>query len=271
MGHTASKPDPNAKFRVIGAGLSRTATTSFGAALSELLGGPCHHGGTQLLCSDESVIRRWTEVFRRTPIKNESDKQFVHAEIKSLMDGFVGCTDLPGNACVEELLEIYPDAIVICTVRDSEKWWQSIRPIVENANLNMLSWILAPVPRFRWFRAYHDALDSGNFGAAHFKEGEVKMPSPETYDRHIEYLKRVVPKEKLFFFDCRDGWEPLCQMLGVPVPKDKPFPRLNDATAVEAIMKSGIKQGLATWAAGVTITAVAGMYLSLRLSNFIRA
>lgn len=267
MGHAASKPDPNAKFRVIGAGLSRTATTSFGAALSELLDGPCHHGGTQLLCSEESIIRRWTEVFKKTPIKDEADRKFVHSEIKSLMDGFVGCTDLPGNACVEELLEIYPDAIVICTVRDPEKWWQSIRPIVENANLNLLSWILAPVPRFRWFRAYHDALDEGNFGQAHFKEGEKKMPARVTYERHIEYLKKVVPKDRLFFFDVRDGWEPLCQMLNVPVPKGKPFPRLNDAAAVEGIMKAGIKQGMVTWAAGLTLTLAGGIYAGLRLAR----
>lgn len=207
-------------------------------------------------------------MFRHTPIKNEEDKKFVHSEIKSLMDGFVGCTDLPGNACVEELMEIYPDSVVICTVRDPAKWWESIRPIVENANLTVLGWILMPVPRFRWFRAYHDALDEGNFGVAHFKEGERKMPSKDTYERHIAYLKKVVPKDRLFFFDVRDGWEPLCQILGVPVPKDKPFPRLNDAVAVESIMKSGIKQGLATWA-GLGVTAVAGLYTGLRVAKIL--
>ena len=262
MGHAASKPDPNAKFRVIGAGLSRTATTSFGAALTELLNGPCHHGGTQLLCSDESVIKRWTQVFRKTPISNEEDKREVYAEIKSLMDGYVGCTDLPGNAVVEELLEIYPDSVVICTVRDAEKWWESIRPIVENANFTLLSWTLAPVPNFRWFRAYHDALDDGSFGKAHFKPGEKKMPSRATYERHIEYLKRVVPKDRLFFYDVRDGWEPLCKILNLPVPKDKPFPRLNDAKAMEQIMKAGIRQGMLSWA-GIMITVAAGIYAGL--------
>lgn len=184
------------------------------------------------------------------------------------MDGFVGCTDLPGNACVEELLEIYPDAVVICTVRDPEKWWESIRPIVENANFTILSALLWPVPRFRWFRTYHDALDDGNFGQAHFKPGEKKMPSRVTYDRHIEYLKRVVPKEKLFFYDVRDGWEPLCQILGVPIPKDKPFPRLNDAAAVEGIMKAGIRQGIMTWA-GIGVTAMAGVYTGLRVAKIL--
>jgi len=266
MGHAASKPDPNAKFRVIGAGLSRTATTSFGAALSELLGGPCYHGGTQLLCSDESVIKRWIEVFRKTPICNEQDKQFVHSEIKALMDGFVGCTDLPGNACVEELLEIHPDAIVICTVRDPEKWWDSIRPIVEKANFTLLFWILLPVPRFRWFRTYHDALDNGNFGHHHFLPSEEKKPSRKTWDRHIEYLKRVVPQDRLFFYDVRDGWEPLCNMLNVPVPKDKPFPRLNDTVAVDGIMKSGVRQGIMTWV-GIGIAMSGFLYTGLRMGS----
>lgn len=268
MGNTASQPDPNVKFRVIGAGLSRTGTTSFGAALTELLQGPCYHGGTQLLCSPESVIKRWIQVFRRTPIKNAQDKQFVHSEIKDLLSGYVGCTDLPGNACVEELLEIHPDAVVICTVRDPDKWWQSIKPIVENANFTLLSFILAPLPTLRWFRTYHDALDEGNFGVAHFQPGEPKKPSEKTWDRHIEYLKRVVPKERLFFYDVRDGWEPLCAILNVPVPKGKEFPKLNDAAAIEEFMKKSVKRGIMAWT-GIGLTAAAGIYTGLRVAKIL--
>lgn len=266
MGQSASKPDPNAKFRVIGAGLSRTGTTSFGAALSYLLDGPCYHGGTQLLCSEETVIKRWIKVFRRTPIQNEADRKYVHSEIKDLIDGFVGCTDLPGNACVEELMEIYPDAIVICTMRDPDKWWESIRPIVEKGNMTVLSWILAPLPTLRWFRTYHDALDEGNFGVAHFKPGEPKKPARVTWDRHVEYLKRVVPKEKLFFYDVRDGWEPLCAMLNVPVPKDKPFPKLNDAAAMEDLMKRSVRNGMLAWA-GIGLTTAASVYAGLKMAK----
>jgi hypothetical protein len=37
----------------------------------------------------------------------------------------------------------------------------------------------------------------------------------------------VIPAERLLVFDVRQGWEPLCNFLGVAVP-DTPFPRTND-------------------------------------------
>jgi len=48
------------------------------------------------------------------------------------------------------------------------------------------------------------------------------------YERHNEEVKRCVPAERLLVFDVKQGWEPLCQFLGVPVPEGVPFPHLND-------------------------------------------
>lgn len=256
MGQTASQPAPDKSLKVIGAGLSRTGTTSFGAACSYLLDGPCYHGGTQLLRSPESHIKRWIEIYQRTPVRNEADRDAVREGVKELLDGYVACTDLPSNSFVEELMEIYPDAKVICTVRDPDKWWNSLAPIVEKGNLTVLSWILAPLPTLRMFQAYHKAMDDGRVGELYFRPGEPKRPTRAMWDRHIEHLKQVVPKEKLFFYDVRDGWEPLCAILGVPVPKDVPFPRLNDAQAMDSFMKASARRGLMAWA-GILLTVAA--------------
>jgi hypothetical protein len=35
-----------------------------------------------------------------------------------------------------------------------------------------------------------------------------------------------VPPERLLVFEAKDGWQPLCEFLGVPVP-DVPYPRVN--------------------------------------------
>ena len=37
----------------------------------------------------------------------------------------------------------------------------------------------------------------------------------------------TVPAGKLLIFNVKEGWKPLCDFLGVPVP-DKPFPRANN-------------------------------------------
>lgn len=50
MGGAYSVPtDPSRTVQVIGAGYSRTGTSSMQIALSKLLNGPVIHGGTQLL------------------------------------------------------------------------------------------------------------------------------------------------------------------------------------------------------------------------------
>ena len=41
-----------------------------------------------------------------------------------------------------------------------------------------------------------------------------------------EQVRREAPAGRLLDWQARDGWEPLCDALGVPVP-DEPFPRVN--------------------------------------------
>ena len=42
----------------------------------------------------------------------------------------------------------------------------------------------------------------------------------------IVFLFQAAPKDKLLVFKCSEGWKPLCEFLGVPVP-DAPFPHKN--------------------------------------------
>ncbi len=39
-----------------------------------------------------------------------------------------------------------------------------------------------------------------------------------------------MPADRLLEFEVSQGWKPLCDFLGRPVP-DEPFPRLNEAQA----------------------------------------
>ncbi len=48
------------------------------------------------------------------------------------------------------------------------------------------------------------------------------------YTQRIETIKARVPSDRLIVWELGvDGWEPLADALGVPVP-DEPFPRLHD-------------------------------------------
>jgi hypothetical protein len=48
-------------------------------------------------------------------------------------------------------------------------------------------------------------------------------------------VRQTIAPDRLLVFDVREGWEPLCTFLDVPVP-DTPFPRLNDAEQFRALV-----------------------------------
>jgi hypothetical protein len=72
---------------------------------------------------------------------------------------------------------------------------------------------------------------------------------------HEDYVKRVIPKERLFFFDVNDRWEPLCKILNCPVP-DESFPRANDANSMQEFFENIFKAAVVRW---LQIFAVSGV------------
>ncbi|KAM0278249.1 hypothetical protein ACHAQH_005262 [Verticillium albo-atrum] len=57
------------------------------------------------------------------------------------------------------------------------------------------------------------------------KDAEAKIR--DKYREYYELVRRVTLKDRLLEFKLSDGWGPLCQFLGKPVP-DVPFPHLNE-------------------------------------------
>ena len=47
-----------------------------------------------------------------------------------------------------------------------------------------------------------------------------------SYEEHNELVEKTIPKENLLIWNLKDGWEPLCTFLDVPMP-DVPIPREN--------------------------------------------
>ncbi len=77
----------------------------------------------------------------------------------------------------------------------------------------------------------------------------------DIYQRHNAEVMQTIPAERLLVYNVRDGWEPLCRFLGVPVPAGKPFPHLNSHTDYwrmvrllhGAMLGGTILAGLAAW------------------------
>jgi hypothetical protein len=70
-----------------------------------------------------------------------------------------------------------------------------------------------------------------------FSEPNLTNSHPELQSIHNDYVKRVVPPERLLIFDVKQGWEPVCKFLDLPVPEE-PFPHENDHNSLHAQINS---------------------------------
>ncbi|OQE25116.1 hypothetical protein PENSTE_c006G01161 [Penicillium steckii] len=264
MGQKVSSPQPGAGIQVIGAGLPRTGTSSFNAALEVLLEGPSYHGGSQISKGRPEDIRSWIKILQYWNKGDPKDQETMKQLIRERLDGYIGVTDAPCAELVPELLEIYPNAKVICTIRDPEAWAKSLAQIRSLALMWFLRAVLLPLPGMRHFPAYVDQL------SIQWKKLYNDGPQDHgvaTYNRHIAWLKKNVPEDRLFFVDVKDGWGPVCKALGKEPPKDVPFPRFNDSEAIQETSKYHIQRGLIRWAAIIVTISVPGLayYLKNRL------
>ena len=100
--------------KVIGAGFGRTGTSSLKRALEDLGFGPCHHM-TELLAHPEQL-----PVWEAAIAGHAVDWDALFREYQAAVDW-------PAAAFYAPLLERYPDARVILTVRDAERWYDSAR------------------------------------------------------------------------------------------------------------------------------------------------
>ncbi|CAG5102621.1 Oidioi.mRNA.OKI2018_I69.chr1.g387.t1.cds [Oikopleura dioica] len=101
---------------VIGCGFGRTGTLSLKTALDDLGFGPTYHMFENIKNNDNEF---WTK------IGLEKDPKIRHKLLKEFFDGSIynSTVDFPGNVFFQDLMEIYPDAKVILTVRDSPDIW----------------------------------------------------------------------------------------------------------------------------------------------------
>ena len=75
------------------------------------------------------------------------------------------------------------------------------------------------------FRTVQETVWNGTFGGRFADRQEAIR----LFTQHTRDVEASVPAERLLIFDVKQGWEPLCDFLGVPVPTGEPFPHVNDA------------------------------------------
>lgn len=81
---------------------------------------------------------------------------------------------------------------------------------------------------------------------------------------HSQHNARVISENKqhdLLVFNVKEGWDPLCKFLGVDVPRDVPFPNVNDTNQIKHFLMAAKIMGGCIWAFISVLVAVAIYFL----------
>jgi hypothetical protein len=198
--------------QVIGAGFGRTGTLSLKLALEQLGFGTCYH---------------MLEVFRRPgdSEKWEAAARGVPTNWASFLKDFQSAIDWPACHFWRELHEIFPDAKVILTERDPESWYASIsKTIFESQNM---------APDGDPIRAAQQSMGKLIVLDMTFNGKLDKDNAIAVYRRHNAAVKAAISASRLLVYDASQGWKPLCDFLGAPVPAE-PFPKTNSTEEFRA-------------------------------------
>jgi hypothetical protein len=223
---------------VIGAGLPRTATLTQKLALEQLGFAPCYHMVDIL--SDLGRVPRWREAL------------FGDARWEELFSGYQATVDWPGAFFYQELMEAYPDARVLLSVRDGDAWEQSMGRTIWGVFYGDLLIRDLSNARARIDPAWAGYIElmkemwakSGLFAGEEDGPGSGYMAS--AMQRYNEEVKAIVPPERLLVWSPTDGWGPLCEFLEVPVPAT-PFPHVNDSASFGGMIVGASLAALNAW------------------------
>jgi hypothetical protein len=217
---------------VIGVGVGRTGTLSLKAALEEVGLGPCFHMRNVLDHRDRLPL--WEAAADGRPV-----------DWNAIFAGYQSSVDWPGAAFWRELVAYYPSAKIILTVRDPARWYDSVRETIfqlfgGGTDSELAAEALRRIPGIAKMHAFNrKVVWDGPFLQGRFDDRDFAI---RAFAEHNATVRREVPAERLLVFEVSEGWDPLCDFLGLEVP-DTEFPHLNTPEAFWTRVKARLAEG----------------------------
>jgi hypothetical protein len=204
--------------QVIGSGVGRTGTHSLKLALEQLGFNKCYHM-MELFQHPEGLI-----YFQKAERGEAVDWD-------KLFEGYKSAVDYPVAKYYKQLIAAYPKAKIIHTIRDAESWYQSAVETIfwaTKPSAGRMLKLLIKMPfsstiRKRLPILKFDGEMMDNIFGRNLKD---KQEVIRRYNAINEETLNYLPKDRSLVYEVKQGWEPLCNFLNVPVPAT-PFPKSN--------------------------------------------
>jgi hypothetical protein len=192
--------------QVFGAGVGRTGTYSLKLAINQLGLGPCHHM-EEVIHHMPVQVPLWSAALNGRP-----DWQAIYG-------GYKSAVDWPTAGFFRELSAAYPSAKFVLTQRSPESWADSFGATIYKLLAGKGE---VPSERKAWLEMSEGVIAKTGFPGGLDRDGLIRG-----FVAHNEAVKKAIPANQLLVYEVKDGWAPLCEFLGVPVPAEA-FPRTND-------------------------------------------
>ncbi len=187
--------------KVIGAGFGRTGTASLKNALETLLHGRCYHMSEVLAAPGH--VDLWLDAASGRP------------DWSAIFRDFVATVDFPGASYWRELAQAYPDAKVVLSTRDPERWFQSTQETIFSTELQAI------YAGSKWGRMFDATISQHLEGDINDRDAMIAA-----FNAHAVAVEQTIDPDRLLVFEAKDGWAPLCRLLDVPEPAE-PYPHVN--------------------------------------------
>lgn len=208
--------------KIIGAGFGRTGTASMKSALEHLGFAPCYHM-FEVIAQPERA-KDWDRA-----LDGEVD------DWETVLGGFESTVDWPGCTFWRELMHFYPDAKVLLTVRDPERWYDSVFNTIYQfvqeppADDDFSTKMRPTIERMIWNGTFDGCFDD--------REHAIKV-----FEAHNAAVREAVPADRLLVYEVGEGWDRLCEFLGAPVPEEA-FPHVNDSGSIRDLVEQTQREG----------------------------
>ncbi|MCC5888515.1 MAG: sulfotransferase family protein [Gammaproteobacteria bacterium] len=193
--------------QVIGAGFGRTGTLSLKVALEQLGFNKCYHM-TEVFEQPEH-IPIWAAAHRGEAI-----------DWNALYRGYRAAVDWPACNLWREQLAAFPEAKVILSTRDPERWYESVMNTIYPSSMAAAH---SDEPGLRHFGQWAEEIIWKRIFDGRMDDRDHVLA---VYRRHVESVIAEAPADRLLVFEAAEGWGPLCAFLGVPQPEGD-YPRTN--------------------------------------------
>ena len=196
--------------RVVGAGYGRTGTLSLKAALEQLGFAKCYH--MLEVAGHPDHIAQWCAAHRGE-----------HVDWDALFEGYQATVDWPSCNFWQQQLAAYPEAKVILSLRDPERWYESVMNTIYPSSV---AWRESGGPHSDMvFELIWDGIFEGRMDDKDHVIGK--------YLEHNQRVRDTVPAARLLEFEASQGWEPLCRFLDCAIPENE-YPRTNTTEEFKA-------------------------------------